>query len=138
MENYKIVALELDGTLLDSEKNIAKSTAQYLISIHKIFPIILITGRAYKNSKYYYKILNSHSYLVTNNGAQIFYNNSLITQSEIRNDNIEKLMSLSKKYKLKYVAFTEKDILLEVKKKDILEESILKFTFIDIQSKQLN
>ncbi|MBW0770905.1 Cof-type HAD-IIB family hydrolase [Mammaliicoccus lentus] len=138
MENYKIVALDLDGTLLDSEKNIAKSTAQYLISIQKKFPIILITGRAYKNSKYYYKILNSHSYLVTNNGAQIFYNNSLITQSEIRNDNIEKLMSLSKKYKLKYVAFTEKDILFELKKKDILEESILKFTFIDIQSKQLN
>lgn len=115
--NYKIVALDLDGTLLDSEKNIAKSTAQYLISIQKKFPIILITGRAYKNSKYYYKILNSHSYLVTNNGAQIFYNNSLITQSEIRNDNIEKLMSLSKKYKLKYVAFTEKDILFELKKK---------------------
>ncbi|WP_239725074.1 MULTISPECIES: HAD family hydrolase [unclassified Mammaliicoccus] len=138
MGNYKIVALDLDGTLLDSEKNIPKSTAQYLISIQKKFPIILITGRAYKNSKYYYKILNSHSYLVTNNGAQIFYNNSLITQSEIRNDNIEKLMSLSKKYKLKYVAFTEKDILFELKKKDILEESILKFTFIDIQSKQLN
>ena len=77
----------------------------------------MITGRAYKNSKYYYKILNSHSYLVTNNGAQIFYNNSLITQSEIRNDNIEKLMSLSKKYKLKYVAFTEKDILFELKKR---------------------
>nr|WP_017000315.1 HAD hydrolase family protein [Mammaliicoccus lentus] len=35
MENYKIVALDLDGTLLDSEKNIAKSTAQYLISIQK-------------------------------------------------------------------------------------------------------
>ena len=106
VENYKIVALDLDGTLLDSEKNIAKSTAQYLISIQKKFPIILITGRAYKNSKYYYKILNSHSYLVTNNGAQIFYNNSLITQSEIRNDNIEKLMSLSKCKAINNVLYT--------------------------------
>lgn len=50
-ENIKVIAMDLDGTLLRPDKKIAESTKKYLKRLHiEGYSIIAVTGRILKNS----------------------------------------------------------------------------------------
>ncbi len=74
MENNKyLIALDLDGTLLNDEKEISLKTKEYLNQLEKEgHLIVLCSGRAPRSIQKYYDFLNLTSPIVAYNGALSF------------------------------------------------------------------
>lgn len=76
MEKY-LIALDLDGTLLNSKKEICPDTLKYLHHLDNLGHIIVIaTGRPIRSIKRYYDELNLHSPIICYNGANIISPNN--------------------------------------------------------------
>jgi Cof subfamily protein (haloacid dehalogenase superfamily) len=66
-----LIALDLDGTLLNKHKKISKTTLTYLKSIQSFHTIVLATGRPYRSFIKYYQQLGLNTPMVCYNGAFI-------------------------------------------------------------------
>jgi 5-amino-6-(5-phospho-D-ribitylamino)uracil phosphatase len=66
-----LIALDLDGTLLNRSKKISLPTLQYLKKIQKDHLIVLATGRPYRSFIHYYQQLGLTTPMVCYNGAFI-------------------------------------------------------------------
>jgi Cof subfamily protein (haloacid dehalogenase superfamily) len=64
-----LIALDLDGTLLNKQKKISKATLAYLKSIQSLHTIVLATGRPYRSFIKYYQQLCLKTPMVCYNGA---------------------------------------------------------------------
>jgi Cof subfamily protein (haloacid dehalogenase superfamily) len=64
-----LIALDLDGTLLNKQKKISKATLAYLKSIQSLHTIVLATGRPYRSFIKYYQQLGLKTPMVCYNGA---------------------------------------------------------------------
>ncbi len=70
---YKMICLDLDGTLLRDDKLIDKSTLNYLNDLaDKGIEILIATGRHYDYAKYLTRGLSEDRIIVSNNGAGVF------------------------------------------------------------------
>ncbi len=76
MKRYKekyLIALDLDGTLLNDQKKICKLTKRYLKRLNKQgVEIVLCSGRAPRSIINYYKELKINSPIISYNGALTF------------------------------------------------------------------
>jgi len=64
-----LIALDLDGTLLNQDKKISKQTLTYLKRIKNQHVIVLATGRPYRSFIKYYQQLGLNTPMVCYNGA---------------------------------------------------------------------
>jgi HAD superfamily hydrolase (TIGR01484 family) len=68
----RIAAIDLDGTLLDEQKQISPENAQAVASlIAHGFTIVLTTGRVYQHTLPYYRQLGLTGPVVTSDGASV-------------------------------------------------------------------
>ena len=76
---YKLLAVDLDGTLLDDLETISK---QNLAAIHKAqarqVRIVITTGRSYASAENYIRALNVRDACITYNGALIHYGSAVL------------------------------------------------------------
>lgn len=73
MEKY-LIALDLDGTLLNKQSKISPATRDYLIGLdEKGYKIVITTGRPVRNAIEFYNELNLHSPLVCYNGGEVIH-----------------------------------------------------------------
>ncbi len=74
MKEQYLIALDLDGTLLNNESKISKATKEYLKGLDsKGYKIVITTGRPIRNAIDFYNELNLHSPLVAYNGARVVH-----------------------------------------------------------------
>lgn len=66
-----LIALDLDGTLLNKDKKISKATLHYLRKIKHDHLIVLATGRPYRSFIKYYEQLGLDTPMVCYNGAYV-------------------------------------------------------------------
>ncbi len=66
-----LIALDLDGTLLNKDKKISKKTLAYLKHIKNQHVIVLATGRPYRSFIKYYQQLGLNTPMVCYNGAYV-------------------------------------------------------------------
>jgi len=66
-----LIALDLDGTLLNKDKKISKTTLKYLKQIKDQHLIVLSTGRPYRSFIRYYQQLGLNTPMVCYNGAYV-------------------------------------------------------------------
>ena len=86
MEGIKIIALDLDGTLLDSEKRLSEENRQALeMAAAKGIEIVPTTGRIYAIIPEVVRQLPFVNYAITVNGAEVYdvKNNRVIAKSEL-------------------------------------------------------
>ncbi|GIP33921.1 Cof-type HAD-IIB family hydrolase [Paenibacillus sp. J2TS4] len=68
--NYKLIALDVDGTLLNDQHELTPRTAELLREIHHAgAEIVLCTGRSPTNAAPYLKEMGLDGIMVTHNGA---------------------------------------------------------------------
>ena len=67
--NPYLIALDLDGTLLTSQKTIDRTTASYLRKLSQHHMIVLASGRPYRSMIKYYQQLQLTTPMVCYNGA---------------------------------------------------------------------
>lgn len=69
---YKLVALDLDGTLLNDEKKLPKENIEVLKELHdKGIEIVIATGRRYWSAKEYAEEIGLDTVIMANNGTII-------------------------------------------------------------------
>ncbi|MCR4434698.1 MAG: Cof-type HAD-IIB family hydrolase [Clostridiales bacterium] len=83
---YKLMAIDLDGTLLNSSKNISKENVKMLqLAMNEGVKIVICSGRIFKSARIYARQVCARGPLIACNGAvikdmeteQVFYNNTL-------------------------------------------------------------
>lgn len=110
---YKLIALDMDGTLLRSDKTISKANFQAIQKAKiKGVKVVLATGRPLIGIKKYLNQLNlleDGDYAVTYNGAVVetTKNEDIISATILSIDDINILYSLSKKLGVNIHAFTK-------------------------------
>lgn len=99
--NYKLLAVDMDGTLLDSSGNITPRTSnavKQLISKGSIFTIS--TGRPIQGVEKYSQILPLTAPIITYNGAMIITPNSreILFERHLNREDAKLILSLGRKF----------------------------------------
>ncbi|HLR03962.1 MAG TPA: Cof-type HAD-IIB family hydrolase [Virgibacillus sp.] len=96
MKDIKLVALDMDGTLLNSSEEISDKTKAVIKSaLDKNIHVVLSTGRSLTTSFPYGQELNLTSYIITCNGGEIWtMEKELVEQNLMEAKLIEKLWYL--------------------------------------------
>lgn len=98
MKDIKLVALDMDGTLLNSNDEISDNTKAVIKqALDKHIYVVLSTGRSLATSFPFGQELNLSSYIITCNGGEIWtMKNELIEQNLMEAKLMEKMWYLGK------------------------------------------
>ncbi|MDD3221692.1 MAG: HAD family phosphatase [Clostridia bacterium] len=117
--NYKMIALDLDGTLTNSKKEITAHTRDVLIDIQKKgFTVVLATGRPINGATALGKELELDvygGYILAFNGGMIqdCRTGNVIYQKKIPQEYIPRLGAVSRELQIPIVTYRGDDILTE-------------------------
>lgn len=90
---YKLVAIDLDGTLLDTDKEISEVNKRAIaLAIERGTKIVICSGRVYSGARLYAKQVGSKDPIIACNGAvisenlngKVLYSNPLATEDCLR------------------------------------------------------
>lgn len=118
MDNiYKIIAVDMDGTLLKSDKTIHQDSIRDIqtATANGIY-VVYCTGRALSELQSYFKILPTVKYAVCYSGAIIYdcIENKCIYRTEIEQGYIPKIVRTAKEYKAMVHFLTERESIVAV------------------------
>lgn len=100
---YKLVCIDLDGTLLDDKKEISERTINLLEKLLENGIMVLIaTGRHYYMVVDFLKDLNTDILVCANNGAMCRYKNSgdLFSVHYVANSDVNKIVKIAREERL--------------------------------------
>ena len=101
MRNIKLIALDLDGTLLNMEKKVPQGNYQALKEGEKAgIQIVPATGRGVGGIPPMIRELPGANYAITTNGAVVadLKNNKAIKTCGLSNEMIQRILNIAKKY----------------------------------------
>lgn len=99
---YKLVCVDVDGTLLTSRRIVAESTKQSLKLAHnKGVHIVISTGRMYTDAEFYSELLGVRSAVIASNGAFIKENDDVIYKSVLGCEVLKNLLAVFQKFGIK-------------------------------------
>ena len=106
-KEIKLLALDLDGTTLNSQKEISQENLTALEAARQAgIHVVLTTGRPLLSIKQYLKKLsldNADNFSITFNGALVQRNDGeMIAQKSFLHEDLEKIYELTKKYDLPF------------------------------------
>lgn len=113
---YKLIALDLDGTLLNSEKMITTKTAQALIELKDNgIKIVLASARPYNRMKDYLsqlELLTNEQYTISFNGAFVTNNaeTEILISKHFSLQQITELLKLGSKFKTTIFMYSKSTI----------------------------
>ncbi|WP_125153030.1 Cof-type HAD-IIB family hydrolase [Clostridium rectalis] len=119
---YKLVAIDIDGTLLNSKHLLDETTIKRVKEVQKSgIKVILVSGRDFIAAKPYMDVLNTKDLLVGLNGCRVYDSGGEIIFSEDLSYNISKeILSICEEEKLYTVLFIDKNTYVE-KKYDFMD-----------------
>lgn len=89
---YKLVAIDLDGTLLDSYGKVSQENQEIIRQIEKEnIKVVIASGRNKLSAMSFTKEINSNEYLICNNGATLY---DIKNEKNIYNNAIDKKKAL--------------------------------------------
>ena len=96
---YKLVALDMDGTLLNSNGKISDKNIETINKlINEGIIIVLSTGRPIQGVNIYNSLLPVNGPIITYNGAMIFNNQNIIFKQNLEREAAKKIIDLGSKY----------------------------------------
>jgi Cof subfamily protein (haloacid dehalogenase superfamily) len=94
---YKIVFTDIDGTLLNKDRELSPLTLSIIRKLQKQIPVILISSRMSQAMRHLQEELHiSHQPLICYNGGQVIVENQTISSTEISWDVIHDLHEFNK------------------------------------------
>ena len=87
---YKLVCIDIDGTLLNSKHRITERTKDVILKAHKMgVHIVISTGRMYTDAEYYSNLIGVKSPVIASNGAFIKEkNNDAVIYKDVLGENL--------------------------------------------------
>ncbi|MCM3566929.1 Cof-type HAD-IIB family hydrolase [Neobacillus mesonae] len=129
--DIKLIALDMDGTLLTNDHQITEATQKAIKEAQqKGVKIVLSTGRSFKNCHNHADALGLDSYLVTVNGSEIWDENREIVKRTVMNPEwIEWMYGLAKQYHTLFWAIDTERTWRNEMPEDLYSVEWLKFGF---------
>lgn len=127
----KLIALDMDGTLLNPDNKVTQENRQAIKAAEKLgVRVVLSTGRTYATCSDYAKSLELSSYLVTVNGSEIYNEQGkLIERNIVQTDFVKWMLDLSNQYGTDFWAVSCDRVYREDIPEDLFASDWLKFGF---------
>ena len=127
MKPAGIIALDLDGTLLNSRKELSRVNLQVLEkAVEKGFAIVPTTGRFYGGMPDFIKELPFVDYAITINGAQVqnLAKNHIVYRAELPWQQAVSIMEWLDDFPVIYDCYMENDAFMTAAQKEKIDETI--------------
>lgn len=110
---YHVLALDLDGTVLNDKHEIHVDVRAAILEANKICHVIIVTGRHHTAAKPYYDELELKTPILCCNGTYIYdyKNQSVLKGKSISKKNARQFLILSMQYKMKIVLYVSNAML---------------------------
>lgn len=108
MNTYRLVALDMDGTLLNDEKEVSQENKKWIQRLdEQDIPVVLATGRGYQRVAHIQKELDINHPMVLVNGAESWKTRTdLLDRTFIPNANIRGLRKIAYENDAPYWGYT--------------------------------
>jgi len=130
-QDIKLVALDMDGTLLNKAGEISEENRRAIKEAENqgVF-VVLSTGRSFATCSDFAKSMELQSYLITVNGSEIYDNQGkLVERNIVDSDSIQWMWELSQKYGTHFWAISCDNIYRAEMPEKIHDSQWLKFGF---------
>lgn len=100
---YKLICVDMDGTLLNSEKEISERTLEAIKKAHdKGVKVVVATGRIFVSASYYGDIIGVKAPIIASNGAYVREKDKekAIYEEYLDRKECELILSILEKYKI--------------------------------------
>jgi Cof subfamily protein (haloacid dehalogenase superfamily) len=104
---YQVLALDLDGTVLNSEHGIHADVKAAIIEAKDICHVILVTGRHHTAARPYYEDLKLNTPAICCNGTYVYdyHNHKILAENSIAKENAKKFLAIANEYKMNLVLY---------------------------------
>ena len=102
---YKMIAIDMDGTLLDDDMNVSERTKKVLkMATEKGVHVVLATGRIFTSARYYAKLLELVTPIISCNGAYIceHHRENVLYEQPLSLSNFKKVVKIIEEEGLYY------------------------------------
>lgn len=106
---YKLIAMDMDGTLLNSQKEVSQRSKEYLKKASDMgLKLVVCTGRIFTSAKTFARIIGTKAPIVASNGAYIREKDvdRVIFEKHLKTEDLGKIINITKKYGLFPQLFT--------------------------------
>lgn len=113
---YRLVAIDLDGTLLDTNKEISSRNKRAItLAIEKGVKIIICSGRVFSGARLYAKLVGSKDPIIACNGAIISenINKKIIYSNILATEDCLKIVDICHKHQIYYHVYAGDAMLTE-------------------------
>lgn len=120
---YKLVAIDLDGTMLNSYGIVTENTKNIIQkTIQKGIEVIIASGRPIDSTKAIAREIKSESYFIAGNGALIYdiKNNKVIYEKYMNKKKVLEIIKLCEENSISYNVYTDKTILAKTLEYNVL------------------
>ncbi|WP_010531689.1 Cof-type HAD-IIB family hydrolase [Lentibacillus jeotgali] len=121
----KLIAIDLDGTLLSDDGNISQENKDAIYEAQKSGHIIVISsGRSLHDTRELLKQAEIDCPFITGNGGMTYYSGEVLQQFILPLKTLGKITRSIEKYNLHYEIYTNQGILISEKRTHILYDEI--------------
>ena len=120
---YKLVAIDLDGTMLNSYGMVTENTKQVIKNtINKGTEVIIASGRPIDSIKTIAKEIGSENYFIAGNGALIYdiKKDEIIYEKFMNKQKVLEIIKICEENSIAYNIYTEKTIIAKGLKYNVL------------------
>ena len=120
---YKLVAIDLDGTMLNSYGIVTEHTKNIIQNtINKGIDIVIASGRPIDSIKSIAKEIGSNNYFIAGNGALVYdiKENNVIYEKYLSKQKVLEIIKLCEENSISYNVYTDKTILATSLKYNVL------------------
>lgn len=113
---YKLIAIDLDGTMLNQYGMITQKTKETIKKVQeKGIEVIIASGRGINSVKNFAKEIESNKYFISGNGAIIYdiKNNQIIYEDTLKKSKALDIIKICKENSIYYNVYTENGIIAE-------------------------
>lgn len=111
---YKLMAIDLDGTLLNSKGEVSEATKNALNkAMNNGIEIVLASGRTIESIENIANELGTNRYLISGNGAVVYdiQNKKVIYDNFLSKEQVLKIATICEENSIHYNVYTEKEII---------------------------
>lgn len=101
---YKLICIDVDGTLLNNKHKVTKRTKEIILQAHQLgVHIVISTGRMYTDAEYYSNLIGVKSPVIASNGAFIKEkDNDKVIFKDVLGDSLSlELLEIFRKYQIR-------------------------------------
>lgn len=110
---YKLVTIDLDGTMLNSYGMVTENTKQAITEIkNKGIEVVIASGRTIDSIKNIANEINSNNYLIAGNGAILYdgRNDKILYEKTLNKEKVLEIIKICEENSIFYNVYTEKEI----------------------------